>query len=117
MNMSFQMTQAQILDESKDVTRRVGPFWRRLKEGDSIIAVDRCQGFKKGEHPTVLAYLEVVSNREEHLCAITQDEVRREGFPNLTPRQFVVMFCEAHKRRGVTPETIVNRIQFRHVPF
>lgn len=117
MNMSFQITQTQIIDGSKDVTRRVGEYWARLNTGITVQAVDRCQGLKKGEHPRHLAYIEIDSNTEERLGDITTDEVCREGFPNITPAQFVAMFCEVHRRRGVTPDTIVNRIQFHRVPF
>jgi hypothetical protein len=33
-----------------------------------------------------------------------------EGFPDLTPSEFVRMFCESHK--GCTRESVVNRIEF-----
>jgi hypothetical protein len=39
-------------------------------------------------------------------------ETEREGFPDLTPRQFVDLFCQHMK---VTPNRVVNRIEFKYV--
>ena len=36
-----------------------------------------------------------------------------EGFPDLTPRQFLEMFCKANGCDGYQP---VNRIEFEYVP-
>ena len=94
-NMSFWLTQDQITNESKDVTRRRG--WPFLKPGELIQAVDKMLGLKKGEHPKKLAVIRVMSTRWEPLNAITKDEVVREGFPDMTPEQFVIMFCEKMK--------------------
>lgn len=41
-------------------------------------------------------------------------EVVREGFPYLTPTEFVDMFCKANKCK---PETIVHRMEFEHIEF
>ncbi|MCK9592988.1 MAG: hypothetical protein M0Q91_13370 [Methanoregula sp.] len=44
-------------------------------------------------------------------------ESEREGFPSLYPVGFIEMFCRemSTKKRPVTPETIVNRIEFARV--
>ena len=44
--------------------------------------------------------------------AYGRQECVREGFPQLTPEQFVAMFCASHK--GCTPDTTVTRIEFRY---
>jgi len=108
--MSFALTTAQVEARTKDVTRRLG--WDSLRPGDRVWAVVKAQGLKKGEKVKRLARIEVVSNRRERLCDITDDDVRREGFPELTPEQFVEMFC-AHMK--VWPAIVVNRIEFQYV--
>ena len=132
-NMSFALTTKQFIDGSKDVTRRIG--WAFLKPGDHFMAVEKCQGLKKGEHVKKLGECEVVSNDAVFLDSITYSlyhvipecfgkdpkdwprrcqvkETEREGFPDLTPEQFVEMFC---REMHCTPETIVNRIEFVRV--
>jgi hypothetical protein len=106
--MSFALTEAQFLDGSKDVTRRLG--WRSLKPGQQLTAVRKCMGLKRGEVQVVIGELVVVSVHREPLGIITADECRREGFPQLTPEAFVELFCTANNC-GRT--TIVNRIEFR----
>lgn len=111
--MSFFLTQRQYLDGSKDVTRRLGK--PRLKPGERFLGIQKGQGLKKGERQVVLGASECLSTRQERLDAITPDEVRREGFPDMTPAEFVEMFCKANRHKGCTPSTIVNRIEFRRV--
>jgi hypothetical protein len=102
-NMSFMLTTEQIRNRTKTVTRRVG--WTFLKPGDLVRAVERCQGLKKGEKMRPLAVLRVENVRREVLAQMTDglspsygvDEVRAEGFQEMTPAQFVEMFCATHK--------------------
>lgn len=110
-NMSFAMTTAQVLDESKDVTRRFG--WWKLKPGTQLWAVEKAMGLKKGEKVKRLKLIEVVSVRQEPLNMITADDVRREGFPDWSPQQFIDFLMS--KNRGLLPTAIVNRIEFRYV--
>lgn len=109
-NMSYAKTMQQIRDRTKIVTRRLN--WGVLKPGDLIRAVDRCMGFKKGEHPVELAILRVKSTRLERLDAITQPECVLEGFPEMTPAEFVAMFCKMNKCQ---PDRLVRRIEFEYV--
>jgi hypothetical protein len=109
-HMSFMLTERQFLDGTKTVTRRLG--WRNLKKGDRLRAVRKSQGLKKGEHPVVLGTIEVVSVCREPLDAITQDDVRREGFGSTSPREFVHFFC---KHMRCQPDAEVTRIEFRKV--
>ena len=109
-NMSFALTEAQLLDGSKTVTRRLG--WKTLKPGDRFQAVRKAMGLKKGERVEPLAVCEVLSICRERLDAIDQQDCRLEGFPDLSPVLFVDMFCRAMR---CTPATIVTRIWFSRV--
>ena len=108
--MSFMLTTEQILNHSKTVTRRDG--WWNLKSGDLIQACRKCMGLKKGEHVDKLAVLKITSVRSERLDRITQYECGQEGFPNLTPEQFVITFCKHHK--GCVPQKFINVIEFEY---
>ncbi|OMC07091.1 hypothetical protein A5734_03735 [Mycolicibacterium fortuitum] len=70
-------------------------------------------GRKKGEPLVRIVDVEVVSVRRERLDAITFAEVAREGFPDMTPREFVAFFCDSHK--GCRPDSVVTRIEWRYV--
>lgn len=120
-NMSFALTADQVLDQSKDVTRRLG--WMFLKVGDLLQPVKKCMGLKPGESIQRLGCpIRVVSLRRERLILMIEDlaygfeETRREGFGHhllyLSPSNFIAMFCETHK--GCTPETIITRIEFAY---
>lgn len=118
--MSFSMTKRQFLDRSKDVTRRLG--WETLQPGQRLRGVEKAQGLKKGEKVKVLGVIEVVRVRREPVRALTDDlaygfdEIRREGFGDddelQWPSAWVPWFCKGH---GCTPETVITRIEFRHV--
>lgn len=109
-NMSFALTTEQVRRREKTVTRRFG--WWFLKPGDRVWAVEKAMGLKKGEKVKRLALIEVVSTRRQPLDAITEDDCAREGFPDMTPDQFVAMLCEHYDCwEGET----VNRIEFRYV--
>lgn len=110
-NMSFMLTTEQVRNKTKTVTRRNG--WWFLKPGEQLNAVEKCQGLKKGEKVKHIHPIVVVSATPEKLMDITREEVIREGFPDMLPCQFVKMFCISHK--GVTPESVVNRIEFGYV--
>lgn len=116
MNISFMLTTPQIEAQTKDVTRRGG--WRTLKAGQILVPVHKRQGLQKGEHPRILGGpIEVVQVRRERLSRMLEqrdygvEECRREGFPDLTPAEFVKMFCRTH---GLEPSHHVTRIQFRY---
>lgn len=108
--MSFFMTTDQIVAESKTVTRRFG--WWFLKPGDKLQACEKCQGLGKGGKINRLKVIEVVSTSHEQLCDISASDCIREGFPDMTPKEFVIMLCEHY---GCNPDKIVNRIEFKYV--
>lgn len=118
-NMSFMLTTDQIRSRTKTVTRRVG--WRFLKPGDQIRAVERCQGLKKGEQIKPLAVLRVEQVSRERLDRMEsesiygQQECLAEGFPSMSPMEFVSMFCATH----CVPDTRVGsgRPRSKRQPF
>jgi hypothetical protein len=116
--MSFFKTQEQFKNESKTVTRRTG--WKNIKLGVVHSGIVKGQGLKKGEHVERLGNFIPLISRWEPLSnmarypAYGEDEVIREGFPNLTPAQFVEMLCDMNR---ITPATEVNRILFCHTRF
>ena len=117
-NMSFALTTEQIRDRSKTVTRRIG--WSNLKAGDMVQPVKKCMGLKPGEKIELLCGpLRVVSVRRESLWKMWQEpeygdaECKREGFPSMTPMDFIDMFCALHK--GCNRGSEVTRIEFEYV--
>jgi hypothetical protein len=114
--MSFSLTTPQIKAGTKTVTRRLG--WADLKPGEQVMACVKCMGIPKGGHVEKIRVIECVSNREEPLCQMTNvlaygdAEVKREGFPKMTPQQFVDMFC---KHMKVEAWECVNRVEFRYI--
>ncbi len=108
-NMAFSRTTEQIRKRTKTVTRRFG--WVFLKPGDRVCAIKQGQGLKKGEKVERICVFEIVSTRWEALHAITQDDCIREGFPHLTPAEFVAMLADPKRLSHCTP---VNRIEFKY---
>ncbi len=104
--MSFRMTAEQLLDGSKTVTRRLG--WEYLKVGERVAAILERNYRKKGR-PRRMGIVTAVSVRRERLDAIQTEDCVAEGFPEMTPAEFVTMFCKA---RHCHPSTIVTRIKF-----
>ncbi len=113
-NISFIYTLPQMYAETKDVTRRDG--WRFLTGGEVLMAVEKGMGLKKGEKIKRIYPIQVVTAMPEPLTRLLKndkyafDEVVREGFPHLTPKEFVEFFCDSHKCK---PDKIVTRIHFR----
>ena len=109
-NMSFALTTKQVIAGTKDVTRRVG--WGFLKPGNRVRAVRKAMGLRPGEKIQPLRVIEIFMVTREPLNAITQDDVVREGFPEMTRAEFIAMFCASHK--GCTPNSEITRIEFRY---
>ena len=117
-----------MLDKTKTVTRRLG--WRylewRVKQDHLPLPVMqpvvKGQGLKKGESVVKLGGLiQVLDARIEPLNALTggtytarmaKRECVREGFPEMSPRQFVEFFCQFN---GCPPGQLVVRIEFRYL--
>ncbi len=108
--ISFSMTEPQVLDRSKTVTRRLG--WLHARKGMLLRGVHKCMGLKPGEHPRELAIIRVLSARREELREITKADVAREGYPGKSPEWFIEKFKEA---MGCGRCTTVTRIEFDYV--
>jgi hypothetical protein len=108
--IAFSLTTQQFLDGTKTVTRRMG--WLKLKAGDELTAVVKAMGLKKGEHPVVLGRIRVRGVHRERLNWITPEDCAKEGFPEMTPEDFVAMFCKAMR---CTQNAWVTRIVFERI--
>lgn len=106
--MSFALTERQICDGTKTVTRRLG--WRTLTAGTELLAVNKCMGMRPGEQARKLARIMVVSVNREPLSLCTNADARREGFPHMRGAEFVEFFC---KHMKCDPMAEVTRIEFR----
>lgn len=111
--MSFAMTKKALLSGQKDVTRRREETWKSLRAGDTVLAVDKVMGMKKGEKAVVWGTCLILDVRVEVLNTATDDEARREGFPGETGKEFVDMFC---KKMNCAPTDRVRRIEFEFTP-
>ena len=112
-NMSFFYTTPQIRARTKTVTRRLG--WRFLKAGDHVMVVEKGQGLKKGEKVKRLGPVRIVSVRREPLGFIGKEGRagrEKEGFPGMTPADFIEMFCDHNGGDGAQT---VTRIEFEYL--
>lgn len=114
--MSFSLTEPQIMARMKDVTRRDG--WAFLKPGDHVMACRKCMGLAPGEKIYRLVEIEIVTNRREPLCRLVDEpayglaEVIREGFPEMTPADFVRFFLKSHKSLNI--DDPISRVEFKY---
>jgi hypothetical protein len=112
--ISFALTEKQVLDRSKTVTRRLG--WRHAKVGQRLTGCRKVMGRRRRdgtvESLVRLAEIRLVDVRREPLSAITREDVAREGFPGWTPERFVAFFCQSMK---CTPDTEVTRLEFAYL--
>jgi hypothetical protein len=136
------LTVPQVRNRTKTVTRRNG-WWdvkvgerlqacekcQGLGKGGKIVKICVIEVVSTGPEP--LMALTVDYNTEYHRLldlglpqwdadgkALSQAkyglvEVVREGFPEMSPEEFVEMFCESQK--GIAPKSAVNRIEFKYV--
>lgn len=108
--MSVALTTDQVRRREKTVTRRVG--WTMIKPGDQLTLCPKVRGRRRGEPLERIVTVEVVSVRREPLAAITVEDTEAEGFPHMTPGEFVDFFCATHK--GVFADTEVSRIEWAY---
>lgn len=112
-NISFWLTRKQMYLGIKDVTRRVG--WLNLEAETDLMAIEKGQGLKKGEHIKRIGVIHVVNVRREPLSRMIDSpsygwlEVKREGFSPYNPTQFVV-FVASHNKIETNKE--ITRIEF-----
>lgn len=109
--MSVSLTEDAVRDRNKTVTRRMG--WLNLTSGTRLTLCRKVMGRRKGEPLVRIVDVEVVSVRRERLDEITAVEVVAEGFPDMTPAEFIGFFCNSHK--GCLPRSEVTRIEWKYL--
>jgi hypothetical protein len=109
--MSVSLTEEAVRDRTKSVTRRMG--WLNLTPGTRLTLCRKVMGRRKDEPLVRIVDVEVISVRRERLDAITVDEVHAEGFPDMSPAEFVGFFCNSHK--GCLPRSEVTRIEWKYL--
>ncbi|MET9030500.1 hypothetical protein ABZW96_33515 [Nocardia sp. NPDC004168] len=109
--MSVSLTEPQVIARQKTVTRRMG--WRMARVGDQLTLCRKVMGRKAGEPLVRIAQVEITAISREPLAAISQADLVAEGFPEMTPAEFVAFFCSTH--RGCRPDSLVTRIQWRYL--
>lgn len=97
-------------DRTKLVTRRMK--WCNVQPGETLMACVKCQGIPKGGSIEHIHQIMVTDVRREPLNAITPEDCALEGFPKMSPHEFVEMFCQ---HMGCEPTDEVTRIQFEHL--
>jgi hypothetical protein len=122
--MSVAMTTNAVVLREKTVTRRLN-WWedkngrRLLQAGDTLTLCRKVQGRKPGEPIDRLAEVEVVSRRREPLIRLIEDraygiaEVEREGFPGMSPVDFVDRYFM--QAQGLSVHDVVTRIEWRYL--
>lgn len=113
--ISFALTTPQFLARIKDVTRREG--WLKAKPGEHLLVVSKIMGFKPGETAKKLGIIELVKVSRVPIGDITQEECEREGFPDLTPSEFIAMWSEksskGKRKAGDDEQRMVTRLEFK----
>ena len=109
--MSFALTTAQILAQTKTVTRRTG--WKTAKAGDVVQPIVKGQGIPKGGKVERIGQpIRFTAVSREVLEDITPQDVFREGFPQMTKGAFIKFFKQAN---GCRRTAVVTRIQFEYL--
>jgi hypothetical protein len=126
--MSVAFTEQAVVERRKTVTRRKG--WTFLKPGDRLTLCRKVMGRKPGEPLVRVAEVEVVAVSRERLDRLlmrqglynnfarlarewADEEMVREGFPDLDPAEFVRRyFVDA---QGIGEKTDVTRIEWRYL--
>ncbi len=109
-NMSFSFTTEQIRNRTKTVTRRLG--WKDLRPGTILTACEKCMGLKLGEKVKKICRIRVISVSREHLHDLTQEEIDKEGYPGMSPPEFVEKITKSNRKNYID---YVTRIEFEYV--
>ncbi|WP_156906878.1 ASCH domain-containing protein [Desulforegula conservatrix] len=104
------MTTDQIIAGTKTVTRRFG--WQFLKSGDLVQPVRKAMGLKKGDKIEPLREpIRIKSVRREPLNAIALEDCGLEGFPEMSPADFVSMLVKKYR---CSADAEITRIEFEY---
>ena len=117
--MSCSLTTDAVRMRTKTVTRRHVDTWRAVAAGDRLILVEKAMGLPKGAKQVVLAEVEIVSNDIVRLSDIDEDDCAREGFPDMTPAEFVDFWAHSHRVHWANQSSAVayqvRRIEWRYL--
>lgn len=117
--MACSLTIDAVRDRTKTVTRRHANTWANLKPGDTLTLIEKGMGLPKGTKQVVLCDVEIVSNRVEPLHLMDEDECDAEGFPEMSPSDFIEMWIESHGLNFPTQADFmaydVRRIEWRYL--
>lgn len=108
--MSFNATKRQFRERTKNVTRRCHK--RPYKKGDVVVGVEKYRGVKVKDR-VELGSIRIEDVRQEPLDAITKAEVVREGFPDMTVKEFIRMFCKVNSK--CTSKKIITRYEYSYL--
>jgi hypothetical protein len=122
--MSVAYTADAVIERRKTVTRRIG--WTFLKPGDTLTLCRKVQGRRRRDGTVEplerLAEVEVLSvtreplewlYRDDEPGSYARDEVDAEGFPDLSPREFVRRFFLDAQKLDLSTE--VTRVEWRYL--
>lgn len=115
--LSVALTEAQVLDRTKTVTRRLG-WWRDVNgrhliyPGDELDLCRKVMGRRKGEPLVRLCRVRVVDVKRERLELCTDEDAAREGFPDMTGAEFVDWWANTF---GIHPVDFVTRIEWEYL--
>ena len=126
--MSVAYTEQQVRDRTKTVTRRAG-WWetrsgkRILHPGDELTLCRKVMGRKHGEPLVRICTVGVLDVNRELLSTLlatdpagaqyARDELTREGFPDLTPREFIQRYFT--EPQNLYPDDMVTRIEWTYI--
>lgn len=117
--MSCSLTVDAVRARIKTVTRREPATWNTLKPGDRITLVEKAMGLPKGAKQVVLADVEITDVSVELLRRwLTHAEVVAEGFPGMSPVEFVDFWLRSHgyKLNNYNREHVrARRIEWRYL--
>ena len=117
--MSCSMTIPQVRAGTKTVTRRAPGSWARLQAGDGLVLIEKGMGLPKGARQVEIREAVVVDVRLEQLGLVDDAECAAEGFPDMTPTEFMVFWAKGHSVRWSTQtelmHTMCRRIEFAYV--
>lgn len=117
--MSVSMTLDAVRNRTKTVTRRHVDTWTTLRPGDRLTLIEKGMGLPKGAKQVVVAEVEVVDVRVEHLYSITEDDVDAEGFEGWTPGDFCEFWMDGHGYRPASQSEAkavpCRRIEWRYL--
>ena len=110
--ISFAKTTEQFVEGLKTETRRDG--WRRAHVGDMLQPVNRLPRVGAGKWWPLLwrgeyRHIQLDLVERVRLGDITKEQVQKEGFPEMSPVEFVRFYCAP---RQPDPDRIVTRLSF-----